>query len=141
MSDGKTLGHQENCSIIIPEIDANSALHFGQSFEEAGNLGEQAKFLRAWIKDHINSVDQPRTLKARFGKDGEDPRTPWTPIESAEKNNCEPVILLIDGPDDLAPIVGYWAHHEWVSLESNKTISPRYCAPIPAPPGGTLWQP
>lgn len=69
----------------------------------------------------------------------------WTPIDSAEKSDCEPVLLLIDGPDDLAPIVGYWAHHEWVSLESDAVIFPRYCAPIPVIPrcaeGGTAKEP
>lgn len=100
--------------------------------EEIKTVGERIKTMGEWAL---------KEAEAKFGNSGEDPRTPWTPIESAEKNDCEPVLLLIDGPDDLAPIVGYWAHHEWVSLESDATIFPRYCAPIPKPPGYSSWQP
>lgn len=65
---------------------------------------------------------------------GEEPRTTWMPIETAGKNDCEIVLLLIDGEDDLDPIVGYFANHEWISLEANAKISPRFWMPIPEAP-------
>ena len=45
----------EAVRVVVPEFDANDALHFAQSFEEAGNLGKQAEFLRGWLAAELRA--------------------------------------------------------------------------------------
>lgn len=54
--------------VVVPEFDANDALHFGQSFEEAGDLGKQAEFLRGWLASEFRTHSVP---SSRVLKDGE----------------------------------------------------------------------
>ena len=48
--------------VVVPELTANDALHFGMSFKEAGNLGEQAKFLQEWISRTVKPIPADRVL-------------------------------------------------------------------------------
>lgn len=51
--------------VVVPEFDASDALHFAESFENAGNLGGQAVFLSSWLaaEMRVNSVPASRVLK------------------------------------------------------------------------------
>ena len=53
---------QRGGAVVVPELTAGDALHFGLSFEEAGNLGEQAKFLQEWISRTVKPIPADRVL-------------------------------------------------------------------------------